>query len=124
LLNRDGAVRLGAGGPQEIKAHRFFSQVDWRKLMNRQYAPPFKPNVASAMDTSNFDTEFTSEAATDSLTDGSQLTEAMQQQFKGFTFQQTEAIAGSIATGSVMGNPVPNVQPVLGTMRTAGILRK
>lgn len=117
-------MRLGASGPQEIKAHRFFNQVDWRKLMNRQYAPPFKPNVASAMDTSNFDTEFTSEAATDSLTDGSQLTEAMQQQFQGFTFQQTEAIAGSIATGSVMGNPVPNVQPVLGTMRTAGILRK
>lgn len=126
LLNRDGALRLGAGGPQEIKAHKFFSQVDWRKLMNRQYAPPFKPNVSSATDTSNFDAEFTSEAPTDSHVESSQLTEAMQEQFHGFTFQQSEAIAGSIAAGSVMGqSKLDNVPPpVMGTMRTAGIMRK
>jgi serum/glucocorticoid-regulated kinase 2 len=44
-LDRDGTKRLGAGGPQEIKAHKFFAQVDWRKLMARQYAAPFRPNV-------------------------------------------------------------------------------
>ncbi|KAL2912644.1 Serine/threonine-protein kinase [Polyrhizophydium stewartii] len=103
LLNRDGAARLGANGAQEIKSHPFFAEVDWRKLMGRKYAPPFRPNVASATDTSNFDEEFTSEAPTDSLSEGSQLSEAVQQQFQGFTYQATEAIAGSIAAGSMMG---------------------
>ncbi|KAJ3346522.1 hypothetical protein HDU91_007014, partial [Kappamyces sp. JEL0680] len=123
LLNRDGAARLGAAGPQEIKAHKFFNQVDWRKLMARQYAPPFRPNVADATDTSNFDAEFTSEAPTDSLSNDSKLSDAVQQQFQGFTFQQTEAIAGSIATGSVMtGNAMQ--PPAMGTMRTAGVMRR
>jgi serum/glucocorticoid-regulated kinase 2 len=75
--------------------------------MNRQYAPPFRPAVLDAADTSNFDSEFTSEAPTDSISNDSKLSDAVQQQFQGFTFQQTEAIAGSIAAGSVMAtNPV------------------
>lgn len=123
LLNRDGAARLGAGGPQEIKAHKFFSQVDWRKLMNRQYTPPFKPNVSSAADTSNFDTEFTNEAPTDSLNERSQLSEAVQQQFQGFTFQQTEAIAGSLAAGSLMGQSKMEPAPAA-PMRAPGGIRK
>lgn len=45
LLNRDGLTRLGSNGPQEIKAHAFFGAIDWRKLMARQYTPPFRPNV-------------------------------------------------------------------------------
>jgi serum/glucocorticoid-regulated kinase 2 len=71
------------------------------------------------MDTSNFDKEFTSEAPTDSVTEGSQLTEAMQQQFKGFTFVQTEAIAGSLASGSVM-----NANHMVPTSRQPGGMRK
>jgi serum/glucocorticoid-regulated kinase 2 len=74
------------------------------------------------MDTSNFDTEFTSEAPTDSLSDGSQLSEAMQQQFQGFTFQQNEAIAGSLAGGSVMG---PNqMAQAPSTLRQPGGMRR
>ncbi|KAI8900259.1 kinase-like domain-containing protein [Globomyces pollinis-pini] len=123
LLDRDGGVRLGAGGAQEIKAHRFFGQVDWKKLISRQYTPPFRPNVASAMDTSNFDEEFTSEAATDSLTEGSQISEAIQQQFQGFTFQQTEAIAGSISTtGNMM--PPKNDAVAGSMMRQPGGMRR
>ena len=91
--------------------------------MNRQYAPPFKPNVANAADTSNFDTEFTSEAPTDSMNEGSQLSEAVQQQFQGFTFQQTEAIAGSLAAGSLMGQSKMEAAPAAG-VRTAGGMRK
>ncbi|KAI8927130.1 kinase-like domain-containing protein [Entophlyctis helioformis] len=102
LLNRDPAARLGANGAQEIKDHPFFAEVDWRKLLGRKYAPPFRPDVASSTDTSNFDEEFTSEAPTDSLQESSQLSDAVQQQFQGFTYQATEAIAGSIAAGSIM----------------------
>ena len=104
-MTLDGAKRLGAGGPQEIKCHKFFELVNWKKLAARQYTPPFKPNVSSAMDTSNFDEQFTGEAPTDSLSDGSHLSDAVQQQFQGFTFQQTEAIAGSIA-GSILTQPI------------------
>ncbi|KAI8911685.1 kinase-like domain-containing protein [Gorgonomyces haynaldii] len=125
LLNRDGNARLGVNGPQEIKAHPFFASVDWRKLLARQYTPPFRPNVASATDTSNFDEEFTSEAATDSVSDGSQLSDAVQQQFKGFTFQATEAIAGSMVSGSLMGpNRMEAQPPVASSIRPAGGMRR
>ena len=50
LLNRDGNLRLGVNGPQEIKGHAFFSTIDWRKLMGRQYNPPFRPNVVILID--------------------------------------------------------------------------
>ena len=95
--------------------------------MNRQYAPPFKPNVANAADTSNFDSEFTSEAPTDSLSGGSVLSDAVQQQFQGFTFQQTEPIAGSLAAGSLMGQSRMESAPgpvQSSTMRAPGGMRK
>ena len=45
LLDRRPDKRLGANGASEIKAHPFFNQVDWRKLVQRKYEPSFKPNV-------------------------------------------------------------------------------
>lgn len=45
LLDRDPQRRLGANGAGEIKAHCFFSNIDWRKLLMRRYEPTFKPNV-------------------------------------------------------------------------------
>lgn len=54
----------------------------------------------SALDTSNFDTEFTSEVPVDSVADTSHLPADVQERFKGFTYKNHEAIAGSLA-GSV-----------------------
>ena len=45
LLDRDPQRRLGANGASEIKAHPFFTQIDWRKLLQRKYEPSFKPTV-------------------------------------------------------------------------------
>jgi serine/threonine protein kinase len=45
LLDRDPQRRLGSNGAAEIKAHHFFSNIDWRKLLQRKYEPTFKPNV-------------------------------------------------------------------------------
>lgn len=45
LLDRNGDRRLGANGAAEIKAHKFFDKIDWRKLLERKYDPVFKPNV-------------------------------------------------------------------------------
>ena len=47
LLERDPAKRLGSGGEdvKEVTRHPFFDGIDWDKLYNRGYQPPFNPNV-------------------------------------------------------------------------------
>ncbi|CAH1762009.1 13207_t:CDS:2 [Entrophospora sp. SA101] len=91
--------RLGNNGAQEIKDHTFFASIDWRKLMQKKVQPPFKPSVESAIDTSNFDEEFTSETPQDSLVNDSHLSETVQQQFAGFTYNPAHegVMSGSMA---------------------------
>jgi serum/glucocorticoid-regulated kinase 2 len=102
LLNKNPEKRMGNHGAQEIKNDLFFANINWTKLYNREYNPPFRPDVKSATDTSNFDEEFTSLAPTDSLVEDSHLTESVQQQFEGFTYvgnnQMTYAQTPSLAT--------------------------
>ncbi|KAF1832705.1 serine/threonine-protein kinase YPK2/YKR2 [Decorospora gaudefroyi] len=100
LLDRNADKRLGAKGAAEIKAHYFFHSIDWRKLLERKYEPSFKPNVVDAKDTANFDREFTSEAPTDSYVDGPMLSQTMQQQFAGWSYNRPVAGLGD-AGGSV-----------------------
>lgn len=47
LLNRDPATRLGANGTKAIKDHPFFADVDFKRLLQKRYTPPFRPNVVS-----------------------------------------------------------------------------
>ncbi|KAI5453240.1 Serine/threonine-protein kinase [Naganishia albida] len=90
LLNRDPSRRLGVNGAQDIKNHPFFARhIDWKKLMAKKIQPPFKPAVASAIDTSNFDEEFTSEVPQDSVVADSHLSQTVQQQFEGFSWSQS-----------------------------------
>lgn len=121
LLNRNPAERLGANGSSEIKAHRFFDAIDWRKLLQRKYEPAFKPSVVSftlmclarllhahtfltdqtdALDTANFDPVFTTEAPQDSFVEGPVLSETLQNQFQGFSYNRPIAGLGD-AGGSV-----------------------
>jgi serum/glucocorticoid-regulated kinase 2 len=137
LLNRDPSKRLGSGsnGANDIKNHEFFAKhVDWNRLMAKKVQPPFKPAVvsvdelslccppadqlssphfskASAVDTSNFDPEFTNEQPVDSVVDDShmvriekdggdeleadspfllQLSATVQEQFQGFSYNGNE----------------------------------
>lgn len=96
LLQREPTKRLGAGGSEEIKRHPFFARwIDWNKLIHKQITPPFKPSVVSALDVANFDSEFTSEPAEDSVVDRTNgLSETVQRQFEGFTFNDRSEIAG------------------------------
>ena len=95
LLDRDPQKRLGINGAAEIKAHPFFAQIDWQRLMAKKYAAPFKPAVESAADTSNFDKEFTNEVPADSVVDD-YLSESVQQQFGGWTYTGDSKLASSV----------------------------
>ncbi|KAE9555012.1 hypothetical protein FO519_001758 [Halicephalobus sp. NKZ332] len=65
LFDRNPNTRLGMpdcpDGP--IRTHAFFRGVDWKKIEVRGVQPPYKPNVRSSSDTSNFDDDFTQEKA-------------------------------------------------------------
>ncbi|KAG0002137.1 hypothetical protein BGZ80_002965 [Entomortierella chlamydospora] len=86
LLTRDPNQRLGNSGSSAIKQHVFFKPISFPHLMAKKIQPPFKPSVSSATDTSNFDEEFTSEEPLDSVVESSFLSETVQLQFKGFTY--------------------------------------
>ncbi|KAG7095137.1 hypothetical protein E1B28_005918 [Marasmius oreades] len=87
LLQRDPSKRLGANGGEEIKRHPFFAKyIDWNRLLAKGYTPPFKPAVESVLDVANFDPDFTNEEAQDSVVTGSALSQTVQEQFHGFTY--------------------------------------
>jgi serine/threonine protein kinase len=57
ILVKDVAKRLGClrGGAADIKAHPFFRSMDWDRLRRRELPAPWRPRLAGALDTSNFD---------------------------------------------------------------------
>jgi serum/glucocorticoid-regulated kinase 2 len=61
-----------------------------------------------AKDTANFDREFTSEAPTDSYVDGPMLSQTMQDQFTGWSYNRPVAGLGD-AGGSVKDPSFENV---------------
>jgi len=87
LLTREPEMRLGSGptDAQEIMSHAFFRNINWDDIYHKRVAPPFTPQITSPTDTSNFDTEFTS--VTPVLTPvQSVLSQAMQEEFRGFSY--------------------------------------
>lgn len=52
LTDRDH--RIGRNGAAEIKSHPFFAGVEWDRL-RRGASVPFRPRIASQLDTSHFD---------------------------------------------------------------------
>ncbi|KAF9313823.1 hypothetical protein BGZ91_006163 [Linnemannia elongata] len=102
LLTRDPNERLGNSGSSAIKQHPFFKPISFPHLMAKKIQPPFKPSVSSAIDTSNFDEEFTSEEPLDSVVEESYLSETVQLQFKGFTYNPSQ---DGVLGGSMASNP-------------------
>jgi classical protein kinase C len=87
LLMREPELRLGSGptDAQEIMSHAFFRNINWEDVRDKKIPPPFQPQITSPTDTSNFDPEFTS--VTPVLTPvQSVLTQAMQEEFRGFSY--------------------------------------
>jgi serine/threonine protein kinase len=52
LLDMDPTQRLGVGGPEEVKQHAWFAQVDFEKLMDQKAL--FIPSLKGNTDTSYF----------------------------------------------------------------------
>uniref|UniRef100_A0A3Q3VSR6 Serine/threonine-protein kinase Sgk1 n=1 Tax=Mola mola TaxID=94237 RepID=A0A3Q3VSR6_MOLML len=68
LLEKDGTYRLGSKDDfNEIRAHSFFSSINWDDLEQKKIPPPFIPKVSSLSDISNFDPEFTDEMVPNSV---------------------------------------------------------
>jgi len=88
FMTKPVAKRLGCGpaGPAEIQGHPFFQGLDWQLLERRKLAPPFKPRLKSAVDTDNFDKDFTSEAPNLTPCDKQAVAALDQTEFAGFSF--------------------------------------
>ncbi len=69
LLQKDKEARLGSGigDDKDIKTHPFFRSINWDDLPLKPLEPPFKPRVKDALDLKQFDSKFTAEAGTSSL---------------------------------------------------------
>lgn len=61
LLTREPEHRLGSGprDASEIMEQPFFRNINWDDIYHKRVEPPYKPQISSATDTSNFDSEFT-----------------------------------------------------------------
>ncbi|KAJ7459917.1 kinase-like domain-containing protein [Mycena latifolia] len=97
LLNRDPTQRLGVKGAGDIKRHAFFANTNFSQLLQKKIQPPFKPNVTSPVDVSNFDTVFTVEPPIDSVVENSNLSQTVQAQFSGFSYNGTHIAVGSVS---------------------------
>lgn len=65
LLRKNPDRRLGSSerDAEDVKKQAFFRNVNWEQLLLRKIKPPFVPTINHLEDVSNFDNEFTSEAA-------------------------------------------------------------
>ncbi|KNA11217.1 hypothetical protein SOVF_137160 [Spinacia oleracea] len=61
LLQKEPSRRLGSGATasEEIKLHKWFNPIVWKKLEARQVQPSFRPEVAGKLCTVNFDKRWT-----------------------------------------------------------------
>lgn len=93
LLTREPENRLGSGSSdaEEIMAHDYFKNINFDDIYHCRVPPPYVPQIDSPTDVKNFDQEFTNEVP--ALTPVTKtLTPAMQEQFRGFSYLNGEAI--------------------------------
>ncbi|KAM0953825.1 putative protein kinase AGC-Pl family [Dioscorea sansibarensis] len=85
LLQKESSRRLGSGpgGSNEIKNHKWFKSINWRKLDAREIQPSFRPNVTDKNCIANFDERWTSMPLLDSPVSSPVSGD---NNFKGFTY--------------------------------------
>jgi len=55
LFNKNPLIRLGSNGADEIMDHPWFIDVDWCRMLLKEYRAPFIPKLKNEVDVSNFD---------------------------------------------------------------------
>ena len=55
LFVTDPKKRLGFNSADEVKNHPFFKDIDFNKVLNKEYKPPFVPKLDSDTDLKYFD---------------------------------------------------------------------
>lgn len=85
LLVKEPAKRLGSIGT-DITQHPFFDDIDWDKVVNREYELDFVPYVETPDSVENFDNQFTEQTPNDSLVD-----DTIQLNVQGFSYVSTNS---------------------------------
>ncbi|KAE8723642.1 Serine/threonine-protein kinase AtPK2/AtPK19 [Hibiscus syriacus] len=90
LLQKEASKRLGSGqgGSNEIKRHKWFKSINWKKLEAREIRPSFLPEVAGNQCVANFEECWTNMPVHDSPVDSPTFGE---NPFKGFTYVRPAA---------------------------------
>lgn len=118
LLERDPTKRLGTGPDDagEIKNHPFFAEIQWDALAMGHVPPPWRPTFSGALDTSQFDREFTEMPiqSPDNHVRGVAMTrrppansaQASGDLFKGFTYTEDSYLQDGLPhySGSLRGS--------------------
>lgn len=100
LLIRNPKERLGSGGEDvlELQKHRWFNNLNWDDLLKRKIEPPYKPDVKSVMDLTNFSPEFTGEKVQDTF--GEAINIEHQNAFENFTYKPEVATIEELEEGT------------------------
>ncbi|KAL0382232.1 UNVERIFIED_CONTAM: Serine/threonine-protein kinase AtPK2/AtPK19 [Sesamum calycinum] len=90
LLQKDASKRLGSGprGSAEIKGHKWFKSINWKKLEAREIQPSFLPQVAGKQCVANFDERWTKMPVLVSPASSPKFAE---NPFKGFSYVRPAA---------------------------------
>ena len=90
LLQKEASKRLGSGqgGSEEIKRHKWFKSINWKKLETREIRPSFLPEVAGNHCVANFEECWTNMPVLDSPVASPTFGE---NPFKGYTYVRPAA---------------------------------
>ncbi|CAI9287446.1 unnamed protein product [Lactuca saligna] len=90
LLQKDPSKRLGNGvtGSDEIKNHKWFKPINWKKLDAREIQPSFRPEVSGNQCIANFDKRWTDMPLLDSPASSPNGSSDL---FQGFTYVKPAA---------------------------------
>lgn len=94
LLRKDPKKRLGYNPFKDIetiKKHRFFRNINWKKLEARELEPPIQPLITDPEAAENFNQEFTQLPLSPVLTKNF-LSEAQSNPFGGFSFVASQSL--------------------------------
>ena len=91
LLQKEASKRLGSGssGSEDIRSHKWFKSVNWKKLEAREIRPSFVPEVAGKQCVANFEDRWTNMPLLDSPASSPKFDD---NPFRGFTYIGTLAL--------------------------------